>query len=113
MKTSELIDRLRKADPTGDAECVVGSEDIYFVARQPMYYDGRPWLLVHDAAVRDKACSIIGLRYPESGTKVSIVTVGVESALYEHPDLPIECADEAREYVERVRAEVKAELAKD
>lgn len=111
MKTRELIALLQAADPTGEVECVVGSEDVYFVSKAPMYYDGRPWLLVHDEAVKGKAYSVVGLRYPASGDKVNIMTLSAKDVLYEAPDAPIECADGSRDYVESLRARVKADLA--
>src|SRR3990172_7574886 len=67
MKTADLIRRLQEADPTGELECVVGGEDVYFVQRLPMYYDGLPTLLVHDPSKRDREWSIVGLKVPDSG----------------------------------------------
>ena len=111
MKTRDLIAQLQAADPSGDLECVIGCDDIYFVQPLPMYYDGRPWLLVHDEALRGKAYSIVGLRYPSGGRKVSITTQSAEDVLSEAPDAPIDCEDASRPYVEGVRAKVKARLA--
>ena len=112
MKTRELIALLNAADPTGEAECVVGSDDVYFVSQAPMYYDGRPWLLVHDEALKGKAYSVIGLRYPADGAKVNIVTLSARDVLYEAPDAPIDCAEGSRAYVESLRARVKEDLAR-
>ncbi len=111
MKTRDLIAQLQAEDPTGDLECVVGRDDVYYVTRQPMYYDGRPWLLVHDEALRGKAYSVVGLRYPSDGQKVRIVTLDAESVLYEAPDAHIECHEAHRAHAEKLRAEVKAQLA--
>ena len=111
MKTRDLIALLQAADPTGEVECVVGADDVYFVSKAPMYYDGRPWLLMHDEALRGKAYSVVGLRYPAGGNKVNIMTLSAKDVLYEAPDAPIECAEESRAYVEKLRARVKADLA--
>ena len=111
MKTRDLIALLQAADPTGEVECVVGADDVYFVARAPMYYDGRPWLLMHDDALKGKAYSVVGLRYPAGGNKVNIMTLSAKNVLYEAPDATIECAEESRAYVEKLRERVKADLA--
>ena len=49
MKTADLIRRLQEADPTGELECVAGGEDVYFVQRLPMYYDGWPHVSYYPA----------------------------------------------------------------
>ena len=114
MKTSELIRRLQEADPSGEEECFVGNEDIYFVTRMPMFYDGHPWQLIHDEAVRDKAWSIVGLKYPARGSfKISIQTLNASEVLGDYPDITIECSEESRPYGEKIRERVKAELAQD
>ena len=77
MKTKELIRRLNEADPSGELECVVGTDDIFFVESQPMYYDGRPVLLIRDPS-RQPYYDVIGLRVPAGGSKVQIRTLSVE-----------------------------------
>ena len=58
-----------------------------------------------------KAYSVVGLRYPAGGNKVNIMTLSAKDVLYEAPDAPIECAEESRAYVEKLRERVKADLA--
>jgi hypothetical protein len=82
MKTAELIRRLQEADPSGEAECVVGTDDIYFVELLPCYYDGSPLLLVHDEKLRDNSYSVVGARYMRSGNKVRITTMDLEAVLW-------------------------------
>ena len=91
-------------------ECIVGSSDIYFVTTEPMYYDGRPFLLVHDPEVRDKAWSVVALRYPEGGQKVRIVTLGAKDVLCDYPNVPINCEPESKEYVEKYRERALKDL---
>lgn len=113
MKTSELIRRLQEADPTGDAECVVGCEDIFFVEPLPAYYDGRPLLLVHDESLRDKCFSVVGARFMGDGPKVRITTLGLEDLLIDNPELPIEGAYGHRaEHVEAARQHARDVIAK-
>jgi len=113
MKTSDLIRRLQEADPTGELECVAGGEDVYFVQRLPMYYDGLPILLVHDPAKRDREWSIVGLKVPDSGEKVCINTLGVSEVFLDQPDTPVEYEGDpnrqrTQDRIEKARAEAKA-----
>jgi len=116
MKTSDLIRRLQEADPTGEAECVVGGDDIYFVENLPMYYDGLPTLLVHDPEKRNREWSVVGLRVPPSGEyKVRITTLGADDVFLEQPDTPVEYGSDdgytrqhKKAWLEKARAEAKA-----
>jgi hypothetical protein len=107
MKTRDLIAALQAQDPSGNLECYVGGDDIYFVTRQPFYYDGRPARIVHDEALRGKAYSIVGAEIPQSGEKVRIVTLDLEAMIFENPDLPVECSERERERVDSIRKEVR------
>jgi hypothetical protein len=112
VKTAELIRRLQEADPSGEAECVVGTDDIYFVELLPSYYDGSPLLLVHDEALRDKAHSIVGARYMRSGNKVRITTMDLEAVLCDDPELPIETGPKYEERVQNARREMREMIAR-
>lgn len=116
MKTKELIRRLQEEDPSGEAEVVVGGEDIYFVEAMPAYYDGRPTLLVHDEALRDKAWSIVGLHVPAGGVKkLRIVTVSAEDVFLSNPEAPVTYGDDGARrdepQFEKLRAEMRNVIA--
>ena len=87
MKTRILIEQLQKADPTGEAECVVGCQDIHFVAAVPMFYDGTPTLLERDET--KSGYNIIGLRVPDRGIKIKIHTLSRRDVFLDHPDTPV------------------------
>ena len=48
MKSKDLIAELLKQDPTGEAEVVIGGQDIWCLQKCAMYYDGTPHLLKRD-----------------------------------------------------------------
>lgn len=87
MKTKYLIAELLKADPTGEAECVVGGEDILFVSSDPAYYDGNPQIAVRDDS--NPFYNVTGFTFLNEGTKVRIHTHSLEAALLNNPDLPV------------------------
>lgn len=85
MKTKELIKILQEADPEGETECVVDGRDIYFASNLPYYYDGKPWLLIHDLDKKGKSWSIKGIKLMTSGDKVNIHTLDVEDVIWNDP----------------------------
>lgn len=88
MKTKILIEELQKLDPTGEEEVCVGNEDIFFVSREPAYYDGCLQVLKRDPSM--KPCyDITGLEYRSSGTKIAIHTYSVTDALYDDTDFEV------------------------
>ena len=91
MKTKELIDQLLTADPTGEAEVLVGSEtDIQWIERQVWYYDGYPVLLDWDEKINDiKGMNV--LYEPETGLrhKVVIHEYDIDTAILDNPDVKI------------------------
>lgn len=113
MKTAELIRRLQEADPSGEAECVVGGQDIYFVSAEPGYYDGEYQVLVHDPAKRDRAWSIVGAIVTRRGTKVRLHVMGIRDCLLDMPDMPVtldlqgQRREEYQATIEMWRAEMK------
>ena len=88
MKTKELIKQLQEADPTGETECCVDNKDIFFVDCEPSYWDGCLQILKRDHT--SKHYNVIGARYTTKGHKISIVTLSIEDAISEDPDLSIE-----------------------
>jgi hypothetical protein len=81
----------------------VGNVDIYFVSRDPAYYDGRLQQLVHDESKRGKQWSIVGAKIISAGSKISLHAMSICDVLVDMPDLPIEGGDEAT--IARWRAE--------
>lgn len=59
MKSKDLIAKLLKDDPTGEAEVVIGGQDIWYLQKCAMYYDGTPHLLKRDPNDNEK---VIGYR---------------------------------------------------
>lgn len=45
MKTRDLIDILTQYDPTGEKEVLISNNDIDYVIKQPMYDDGKGYLI--------------------------------------------------------------------
>jgi len=88
VKTRDLVRLLNAADPTGEAECVVGGDDIYSVEKQPMYYDGRPWLLLREPS-RAPYYDVIGLRLV-NGDKVRIRTLEAFDVFHDDPRCLVE-----------------------
>jgi hypothetical protein len=113
MKTRELIRRLQEADPSGEAECVVGNQDIFFTEPMTMGYDGRPVLLVRDAS-RQPYYDVIGLRVPAAGEKVQLHLLSPEDVFDDLPDAPVHYDTEAvreryEEDIERARSSSRAD----
>lgn len=109
-------------DPTGELEvCVSGNEPIYFVERQPAYYDGRLQMLIQDEAKKGKSYSIIGYKVTGKGDKVKLHVMNLEDCLLDKPDLLVdlsECPEwdrvEWQAHVDKLRAEmnkIKEEVA--
>lgn len=111
MKTKDLIAELQQQDPSGELECVVGGEDIYFCERQEYYYDGTPTLLVRDES-KKPYYHIVGLRVPGSGEKVRLHTMSVEDVFLDHPEAPVSYETEQTRTrnepsIEAARADIK------
>lgn len=110
MKTKELIRQLMKADPTGEEECVVGGQDIYFVESLPGYYDG-----CYELLSRDSVGSVVGMKVTRAGTKIQIHVAEVDNFIADDNDFPIELDEslnavqkESRgNYILRLREECK------
>lgn len=91
MKTKKLIELLQKEDPTGEEEVSVGNQDIFFVAKEPAYYDGRQQVLIRDWD--NKYYNVIGAKYRSRGSKIVIHTHSIADALWENPDLPVDYSE--------------------
>jgi hypothetical protein len=92
MKTKDLIERLNKEDPTGEAEVVVGTRDIFFAEALPMYYDGTPIILIRDKS-KEPYYDITGFRMGSSGTKIKLHLMDYEDVIENDPDCIVEFLD--------------------
>jgi hypothetical protein len=111
MKTKTLIKLLQEADPTGEEEVCVGNQDILCVEQEPAYYDGCLQVLERDES---KECyNVTGVRYVRDGNKISITPYGVVDAIWDNPEVPVDCIGIERyeEKVAKTRADVYACLA--
>jgi hypothetical protein len=89
MKTKDLIKELQEADPSGELECCVNNIDIFTVATEPAYYDGRLQLLIRDPA-KKPYYDIVGGKYVSSGYKVVISPMSITDVLWDDPDAEID-----------------------
>jgi len=110
LKTKELIRRLQEADPSGEEECVIGNQDIHFVACEEAYWDGCAEVLIRDEDC--KYYNIVGAKVVSKGRKIIIRPLSIESAIYNNEDLPVEYDDDYsrnkyESYVEKTRVKVK------
>lgn len=92
MKTKDLIERLNKEDPTGEAEVVVGTRDIFFAEALPMYYDGTPIILIRDKS-KAPYYDVKGFKVGSSGTKVKLHLMGMDDVIENDPDCIVEYLD--------------------
>lgn len=109
MKTADLIRRLQEADPSGELECCVGGDDIYFVERLPAYYDGPHTILTRDPA-KAPYWNITGATINYYGEKVKLHVVELADLIWGHPEIPVAVRPEGRmvreeDRIERLRAE--------
>jgi len=106
MKTKELIRRLQEEDPTGEIECCVGNQDIYFITQEPAYYDGPLQVLVHDESKRDKQWSITGAKIVRSGAKIQIHTMSIEDVIFDMVyfgnDFPVHIEDDTSGHYQKM-----------
>lgn len=91
MKTKDVIEMLQEADPSGELECVVGNHDIFCAHVEPAYWDGSMQLLVREKD--NPYYNVTGAIYTSQGDKVQINTMGIDDALCNDPDLPVEVTD--------------------
>lgn len=84
MKTKDLIDALKLADPTGEEHVCVGNVDIHFIQNEPSYYDGPQQIIERDG------CEIKSARFQKLGRKVQIHTISILDVLADNHHLPID-----------------------
>ena len=114
MKSKELIRRLQDVDPSGEVECCVGNEDIYFLDYMPAYYDGRLQFLIHDPEKIDKSWSITGAEIRSRGYKIEIKSMGIYDILWDDIDLKVTYDSESsRNQYEKVVASWREDIRKE
>jgi hypothetical protein len=105
MKTKKLIELLNEADPSGELECCVGNRDIFSVYTDPAYWDGRLEVLIRDEA--NPYYNVVGAKITAKGNKVVIRGLGIDDAIWENPELPVDlsdCSDNGGRYAAAVQA---------
>ena len=69
-----------------------GNYEVYFAEIQPAYYDGRLQRIVIDPAKRPYY-SIVGAKVTAEGNKCSLHCLGVESVVFDNPDIPVDLSE--------------------
>lgn len=93
MKVKKLIELLQEFDDDGEV-CILtedGNVDIFNIQEMEGYWDGAYQVLDRDWEC--KYYNIIGAKYRTDGSKIVIKPMGIEDALLDNPDLPIEVID--------------------
>lgn len=94
MKTKNLIQKLREADPTGDIECSVSNVSITGVTVLPAYYDGALQIVDVDS----DGCPRKGRRR-RTGNKIWLDTIGLRDCFeYEGFVIEYETEDDRKRY---------------
>lgn len=104
MKTKEVIRLLQEVDPSGEEECCIGNHDIFEISRWPAWYDGR--LQVLERKPDCETYDIISGKFVADGVKIQIMPYGIDDALHDNPDMPVDCSfatDYENELVEKWR----------
>lgn len=111
MKTKILIEELQKIDPSGEMEVCVGNQDIWFLDKQPAYYDGVLQVIKNENGV------VSGIKYIISGNKISLKLFDLEYKIMDDPDFPVELPDGGgyifkclKEDIEKWREESRKEI---
>jgi hypothetical protein len=101
MKTKELIKRLQEEDPSGELECCVGNEDIYFIEKLPAFYDG-PLQILHRS--NDPGYNIVGATIAFNGYKIQLQTLSVKDVIFNavdgdyNVDIKVDCENDRTQY---------------
>ena len=88
MKTKEVIRLLQECDPSGEEEVLVGNRDIHDICREPAYYDGYAQIMIRDENIQ--CYNVIGAKWTGKGHKISIDAIGIQDAIFNNPDVPVE-----------------------
>lgn len=103
MKTKDLIDKLKEADPSGDLECCIGNCDIIGIHTDPGYWDGCLQVLERDEKGRIK-----GGKYCSGQTKVVIRTYSIRDFVVDNNNFKVSYdGDYARKHYEPMIKEAR------
>ena len=113
MKTKELIKALQELDPSGETECFVENQDIYFLELLPAYYDGSPYVFVRDKA-KEPYYDVVAAKYLGSGAKISLHTLSAHDLITNNEEIEFDYSELTelrkqfhKELIEHIRCEVK------
>ena len=104
MKSKELIKQILEADPSGELEVIAGGIPIYFVDREPAYYDGPLKALIQDKSLR--YYNITGFKYSHKGFKIRLHLMDIEDVLLNNPDLPVDISEVTEHSKNRILEEI-------
>lgn len=93
MKVKKLIELLQKFDDDGEV-CIAtedGNVDIFHLEEMAGYWDGAYQVLERDWT--NEFYNVTGAKYRSDGSKIVIKPMGIEDALLDNIDLPIEVID--------------------
>jgi hypothetical protein len=106
MKVKDLIAELLKHDP--ELEVSDGVAPLWFVHKMPVWYDGKLQLMhVPEGDRWPRSAS-----FAKTGDKLVMKFYGIQDALIDDPDLPIDTeglSDHYKELVEQWRTEAKSD----
>lgn len=108
MKTKELIAALQEHDPKGEEEVCIGNKSVWFVSREPGYYDGCLQKLIRNP--NKKGYNIEGVEIISKLDKIRLHSIDIKSIFLDHPEAIIKYDSEYSEkhykaYVEKIRQE--------
>lgn len=101
MKSKILIEELQKIDPSGEMEVCVGNQDIWFLDKQPAYYDGVLQVIKNENGV------VNGIKYVISGSKIKLVLFDLEYKIMDDPDFPVEFPDSEGYIFECIKEDIE------
>lgn len=102
MTTGELIEWLKKEDPTGKIPVCVDNHDIYFLEHLPSYYDGRLQRIIQDK--NKLGYNIIGAKWICGGDKIKLRTMSVHDCIENNLNTFVDYTDIVMSYKDEERA---------
>lgn len=108
MKTKELTELLKKEDPTGEIDVVVGNIPITDVAKEPAYWDGSKHEIIRDTNGKLEEYKITDLGY-----KISLDTVSLDDILLSDIDIFINLNELSTFSKKRWEEHIAKELAEN
>jgi hypothetical protein len=113
VKTKDLVKALQELDPSGETECFVENQDIYFAELLPAYYDGSPYVFVRDKA-KEPYYDVVAAKYLGNGTKILLHTLSSYSLIVNNEEFEFDYSELTelrqqyyKDLIEQIRCEVK------